>query len=128
MKHTIKLLDEAYANVMSIVKDENDHETINLIQPILDKIDEVQNELEDLVEGVEVINTEGLDEDTIKIIEKPMKFNRYWHENDTMFVELENSKGQIIRIFPERIKGLEQCCSDTTLYPDEQCPECNTIG
>ena len=53
---------------------------------------------------VEVIDTEGLHEDTIKLIEKPMQFNQYWHENDTMFVELENSKGQIIRIFPERIK------------------------
>ena len=44
----IKQLDEVYANVLSIVKNENDHETINLIQPILDKIDEVQNEIESL--------------------------------------------------------------------------------
>lgn len=53
---------------------------------------------------VEVIDTEGLDDDTIQKIEKPMQFNQYWHENDTLFVELENSKRQIIRIFPERIK------------------------
>jgi len=57
---------------------------------------------------VEVIDTEGLDEKTIQIIEKPMKFNKYYEENDTLFVELENSKGQIIRIFPERIKDLNQ--------------------
>lgn len=44
----IEQLDKVYANVLSIVKDENDYETINLIQPILDKIDEVQNEIESL--------------------------------------------------------------------------------
>lgn len=48
LKQAVNVLDEAYANIMSIVKEENDHETINLIQPILDKIDEVQNEIESL--------------------------------------------------------------------------------
>jgi hypothetical protein len=33
---------------MSLVRSDDDHETINLIQPILDKIDEVQNEIEEL--------------------------------------------------------------------------------
>ena len=52
---------------------------------------------------VEVINTDGLDQETIDKIEKPMIFNQWWEENDTTFVELENSKGEIIRVFPERI-------------------------
>ena len=51
LKQAVSVLDEAYSKVMSIVmlcdyKDE--HETINLIQPILDKIDEIQNEIESL--------------------------------------------------------------------------------
>ncbi len=54
-------------------------------------------------ETVEVINTEGLDQKTIDKIENPMIFNRWCEENDTTFVELENSKGEIIRVFPERI-------------------------
>jgi hypothetical protein len=53
---------------------------------------------------VEVVNVEGLDNETISKIENPMKFNQWWYENETTFVELENSKGDIIRIFPERIK------------------------
>lgn len=53
--------------------------------------------------GVEVINTNGLDQETIDKIENPMIFNQWWEENDTTFVELENSKGEIIRVFPERI-------------------------
>lgn len=48
IKHAISILDEAYSRVMSLVRSDDDHETINLIQPILDKIDEVQNEIEDL--------------------------------------------------------------------------------
>ena len=48
IKQAISILDEAYSRVMSIVRSDDDHETINLIQPILDKIDEVQNEIEEL--------------------------------------------------------------------------------
>ncbi len=42
----LNLLDQAYSRVMSIVRSDDDHETINLIQPILDKIDEIQNQIE----------------------------------------------------------------------------------
>lgn len=52
---------------------------------------------------VKVIDKRGLDKQTIDKIENPMQFNRYYYENDTEFVELENSKGDIVRIFPERI-------------------------
>ena len=52
---------------------------------------------------VEVISTNGLPKKTIDKIESPMKFNQWWNENETTFVELQNSKGEIIRIFPERI-------------------------
>jgi hypothetical protein len=52
---------------------------------------------------VEVISTEGLDKKTIEKIESPMTFNKWWFENETTFVEIQNSKGEIIRVFPERI-------------------------
>ena len=52
---------------------------------------------------VEVISTEGLDKKTIEKIESPMTFNQWWFENETTFVEIQNSKGEIIRVFPERI-------------------------
>ena len=47
-KHAIRILDEAYSSLMSLVRSDDDHETIYLIQPILDKIDEIQNDIEDL--------------------------------------------------------------------------------
>tara|TARA_X000000368_G_C22376201_1_gene427018 strand:+ start:338 stop:496 length:159 start_codon:yes stop_codon:yes gene_type:complete len=47
-KHAIRILDEAYSSLMSLVRSDDDHETINLIQPILDKIDEIQNDIENL--------------------------------------------------------------------------------
>jgi len=53
---------------------------------------------------VNVIDTEGLDKQTISTIENPMKFNRWHYENDTKFAEIQNSKGGIVRIFPERIE------------------------
>ena len=53
---------------------------------------------------VEVINTDGLKESDKNKIEATMKFTRWWEENDTMFCELKNSKDEIIRIFPERVK------------------------
>ena len=47
-KHAIRILDEAYSSIMSMVRSDDDHETINIIQPILDKIDEIQNDIENL--------------------------------------------------------------------------------
>lgn len=57
---------------------------------------------------VKVINIEGLDNNTIELIETTMNFNKYYEEDETIFVELENSNGEIIRIFPERIKQLNK--------------------
>ena len=45
-KHAISKLDEAYTSILNLVEDQNDIETINLIIPILNKIDELQNEIE----------------------------------------------------------------------------------
>ena len=45
-KHAISKLDEAYSAILDLVEDDNDTETINLIIPILNKIDELQNEIE----------------------------------------------------------------------------------
>ena len=47
-KHAIRILNEAYSSVMSLARSDDDYETINLIQPILDKIDEIQNDIENL--------------------------------------------------------------------------------
>jgi|TARA_R100000482_G_C4984171_1_gene84630 hypothetical protein len=56
---------------------------------------------------IKVINTDTLSKDVIQKIETPMVFTRWWEENKTMFCELKNSKGEIIRIFPERIKPID---------------------
>jgi hypothetical protein len=43
--NAISILDSAYSGILNLVRSNDDYETINLIQPILDKIDEVQNEI-----------------------------------------------------------------------------------
>ena len=48
IKHAIRILDEAYSSINSLARSDDDHETFNLIQPILDKIDEIQNDIENL--------------------------------------------------------------------------------
>ena len=53
---------------------------------------------------VEVISTDGLSESVKSKIKSTMKFTKWWKENDTMFCQLENESGDIIRIFPERVK------------------------
>ena len=55
---------------------------------------------------VKVIDLFGLSEDTISMIEDTMDYTNDYYENDTLFVELHNSKGDIIRIFPERIEEI----------------------
>ena len=45
-KQAINKLDEAYSVILDLVEDKNELETINLITPILNKIDEIQNQLE----------------------------------------------------------------------------------
>ncbi len=66
---------------------------------------------------VEVINTDGLRESDKNKIEATMKFTRWWEENDTMFCELKNSKDEIIRIFPERVKPFHLMKKDIRFYP-----------
>jgi hypothetical protein len=46
--NAISILDSAYSGILRMVRSDDDYETINLIQPILDKIDEIQNEIEEL--------------------------------------------------------------------------------
>jgi len=51
-----------------------------------------------------VKDIKGLDEEVISKIKNPMIYIKDYIENNTLFVELKNSKtGEIIRIFPERI-------------------------
>lgn len=47
-KQMIAILDSAYSGVSGLVRNQEDYETIDIIQPILDKIDEVQNDIEDI--------------------------------------------------------------------------------
>jgi hypothetical protein len=54
--------------------------------------------------NVKVIDTDGLDEVTISKIEETMIYVKDYYENDTLFAELQNSKGEVIRIFPERVQ------------------------
>jgi hypothetical protein len=56
---------------------------------------------------IKVINTDSLPKNIIDKIETTMIFTKWWEQNDTMFCQLENSKGDIIRIFPERIKPID---------------------
>ena len=59
-----------------------------------------------MAKNVKVIDIDGLDETTISQIEEVMTYANDYYENDTLFVELHNSKGEVIRIFPERIEEL----------------------
>ena len=59
-----------------------------------------------MAKNVKVINIDGLDEITIAKIEETMIYTNDYYEDDTLFVELHNSKGEIIRIFPERIQEI----------------------
>ena len=65
---------------------------------------------------VKVINTDGLSKEVIQKIETPMTFIKWWDENKTMFCELKNLKGNVVRIFPERIKPIDssQSLDDVT--------------
>ena len=59
-----------------------------------------------MAKNVKVIDIDGLDETTISQIEEVMTYANDYYENDTLFVELHNSKGEVIRIFTERIEEL----------------------
>tara|TARA_R110002110_G_scaffold83401_1_gene216454 strand:- start:258 stop:482 length:225 start_codon:yes stop_codon:yes gene_type:complete len=65
---------------------------------------------------VKVIDTDGLSKEVIQKIETPMTFIKWWDENKTMFCELKNLKGNVVRIFPERIKPIDssQSLDDVT--------------
>lgn len=65
-----------------------------------------KKEKKTMAKNVKVIDTDGLDEATISQIEEVMTYTNDYYENDTLFVELHNSKGKIIRIFPERIQEI----------------------
>lgn len=65
---------------------------------------------------IKVIDIDGLSKEVIQKIETPMTFIKWWDENKTMFCELKNLKGDIVRIFPERIKPIDssQSLDDVT--------------
>lgn len=53
---------------------------------------------------VRVKDMSGLSEDTLSKIESTMIFTKNFYVGRLRFVELYNSKGEVIRIFPERIE------------------------
>jgi len=50
----------------------------------------------------------GLDDNTISKIETPMFLIGDWFEDETTFADLRNSKGQVVRIFHERLEDYEK--------------------
>jgi hypothetical protein len=65
------------------------------------------NNTNETFKNVKVIDTNGLDEETISMIEPTMLYSSDYEENETTFVVLHNSKGDTIRIFPERIELID---------------------
>lgn len=53
---------------------------------------------------IKIINTDGLDKDTKDILSKKCYYIKDYIENDTLFFEVKNIEGGIVRIFPERIE------------------------
>ena len=53
---------------------------------------------------VKILNTDGLDDKTKKILSKECYFIKEYLENETLFFEIKNSDNETVRIFPERVK------------------------
>lgn len=53
---------------------------------------------------VKIINYEGLDDSTKNILKRKCFFVGEWIENETLFYEIQNDLGELVRIFPERIE------------------------
>jgi hypothetical protein len=56
---------------------------------------------------VNVVDLSDLSQETLDLIEIPMTFVRDYVDNETTFYELKNSKDQIVRIFPERVRFVQ---------------------
>ena len=50
-----------------------------------------------------VLNTSGLSAETISKLESGVLYVGNWEEDESFFVELQNTRKEIVRIFPERI-------------------------
>ena len=69
------------------------------------------NELEvaQFFSGAKVVvrDTEGLSDDTIAMIEKPMTHLGAWEQDGSVFADLRNSKDEAVRIFYDRLDSYE---------------------
>lgn len=69
------------------------------------------NELEvaQFFAGAKVVvrDTEGLSDDTIAMIEKPMTHLGAWEQDGSVFADLRNSKDEAVRIFYDRLESYE---------------------
>ena len=53
---------------------------------------------------VNVLDVWGLDDKTKNVLKRKCFFVGEWIENDTLFYEIQNDLGDLVRIFPERIE------------------------
>ena len=53
---------------------------------------------------VKVLNNKGLDKNTKRILSKECYFIKEYIQNETLFFEIKNIDNEIVRIFPERVK------------------------
>ena len=53
---------------------------------------------------VKVLNNKGLDKNTKRILSKECFFIKEYIQNETLFFEIKNIDNEIVRIFPERVK------------------------
>jgi len=97
--------DEAitHLNNIEIACDLNDKESLSWRPFTKHSI----NNTNEPFKNVKVINTDGLEAETISMIEPIMLYSSDYEENETTFVVLHNSKGDTIRIFPERIELID---------------------
>ena len=63
--------------------------------------------MEKLGSKVVVRDTEGLSDDTIAMIEKPMTHLGAWEQDGSVFADLRNSKDEAVRIFYDRLDSYE---------------------
>lgn len=76
------------------------------IEVVYDRVVEFIKDCEE--KKVIVKDLHGLDDNTISKIETPMFLIGDWFEDETTFADLRNSKGQVVRIFHERLEDYEK--------------------
>jgi len=53
---------------------------------------------------VKILSLEGLEDKTKDVLKRRCFFVGEWIENETLFYEIQNDLGDLVRIFPERVQ------------------------